>query len=207
MHVLEGIGLDPRIGRRYMRPGYGFGGSCLPKELRALTNVGRDLGVEMHVTSAASEANEAHQRRFARRVAAALPPRCRRVALLGLAFKAGTDDVRHAPALRVAQLLLDRDLEVVGYDPFAAGNAAIALPALELASSAEAALAGAGVAAITTEWPEFRDLDWASIGETMAARIIVDGRRLLDPSMMQSLGFRYEAIGAPAVLAEQPRQE
>jgi UDPglucose 6-dehydrogenase len=197
MPVIEGIGMDDRIGRKYMQPSFGFGGSCLPKELRALANVGRDHGLEMHVISAAAQANEAHQRRFAGRVLRALPSGGPRVALLGLAFKADTDDVRYSPSLRVAELLLDRGVEVVGYDPQAAANAAQALPALQLASSAEAALAGASVAVIATEWPELRELDWAKVGETMASRIVIDGRRLLDPEKMRSLGYNYQAIGTP----------
>jgi UDPglucose 6-dehydrogenase len=195
MNVLEGIGLDPRLGRRYMHPGFGFGGSCLPKDLRSITNVGRDLGWEMHVTSAA--ANEAHQRRFARRVMSCLPPGCTRVALLGLAFKAGSDDVRASPALRVAELLIARGLEVVGYDPHAAANAVAAVPELRTAASAEEALAGAGVAVIGTEWPEFVKLDWAAIRPRMAAPTILDGRRLLDGPALRALGYRYEAVGAP----------
>lgn len=196
MPVIEGIGLDDRIGRKYMQPSFGFGGSCLPKELRALATVGRDNGLEMHVISAAAEANDAQQRRFARRILRALPSGTPRVALLGLAFKADTDDVRYSPALRVAQLLLDRGADVVGYDPQAAANAAYVLPALKQVSSAEAALAGASVAVIATEWPEFRELDWATIGKTMATRLVIDGRRLLDPEKMRTLGYQYESIGA-----------
>ncbi|MGA2512695.1 MAG: nucleotide sugar dehydrogenase [Candidatus Limnocylindrales bacterium] len=197
MTVIEGIGLDPRLGKGYMQPGFGFGGSCLPKDLRSITNVGRDLGLEMHVTSAASEANEAHQRRFARRVLRALRPGCKRVAMLGLAFKAGTDDVRSSPALRVAELLIARGVEVVGYDPHAAQNAAAALPALHLAATAAEALRGAGLAVIGTDWPEFRQLDWRSLAPTMADPVVIDGRRLLDGPTMRQLGFRYEAVGAP----------
>ena len=198
LQVIEGIGLDPRLGKKYMQPGFGFGGSCLPKDLRSITNVGRDLGLEMHVTSAASEANEAHQRRFARRILSALPSGCRRVAMLGLAFKAGTDDVRSSPALRVAELMIARGVEVVGYDPFAAQNAALALPGLQLAATAADALAGAGVAVIGTEWPEFIELDWRAVAPTMAAPIVIDGRRLLDGATMRALGFSYSAVGAPS---------
>jgi UDPglucose 6-dehydrogenase len=198
MTVIEGIGLDPRLGRTYMNPGFGFGGSCLPKDLRSLTNVGRELGLEMHVTSAASEANESHQRRFARRIIAAMPPGSSRVAILGLAFKAGTDDVRQSPAIRVSELLLARGLEVVGYDPFAAQNAQLALPGLQIAPTAMDALDGAAVAVIGTEWPEFRSLDWAAAAGRMHDPIVVDGRRLLDPGTMRGLGFRYESVGAPS---------
>ena len=195
--VLEGIGLDPRLGKKYMQPGFGFGGSCLPKDLQSITNVGRDLGLEMHVTSAASAANESHQRRFARRVLAALEPGCGRVAMLGLAFKAGTDDVRSSPSLRVAELLMARGVEVVGFDPHAAANAASVLPGLQLADTAEEALEGAGVAVIGTEWPEFRELDWKTLAAKMDAPVVIDGRRLLDGPAMRALGFRYEAVGAP----------
>jgi UDPglucose 6-dehydrogenase len=196
--VIAGIGLDPRLGSKYMQPGFGFGGSCLPKDLRSITNAGRDLGLEMHVTSAASEANESHQRRFARRIVAALPPGSKRVAMLGLAFKAGTDDVRSSPALQVSELLITRGLEVVGYDPHASRNAAAALPGLLLAATAEEALRGAGAAVIGTEWPEFRHLDWAALASTMAAPVVIDGRRLLDGQAMRALGFRYQAVGAPS---------
>jgi UDPglucose 6-dehydrogenase len=195
--VIEGIGLDPRIGSNYMHPGLGFGGSCLPKDLRSMTNVGRDLGVEMHIAAAVAESNEAHQRLFATRVARLVGQHRGRVALLGLAFKAGTDDVRYSPALRVAELLLERGLDLVGYDPYAGRNAAAALPELAQAPSAMEALEGAGLAVIATEWPEFRALDWAAAARVMAAPVLLDGRRLLDGDALRALGFRYETVGAP----------
>jgi UDPglucose 6-dehydrogenase len=117
--------------------------------------------------------------------------------MLGLAFKAGTDDVRSSPALRVAELLMAGGVEVVGYDPHAAQNAAVVLPGLHLAATAEEALEGAGAAVISTEWPEFRELDWRSLASRMAAPVVIDGRRLLDGPAMRALGFRYEAVGAP----------
>jgi UDPglucose 6-dehydrogenase len=197
--VIDGIGLDPRLGRGYMRPSFGFGGSCLPKDLRSITNVGRDLGLEMHVTSAASDANDAHQRRFARRIVAALESGKGRVAMLGLAFKAGTDDVRSSPSLRVAELLLGRGIEVVGYDPHAGMNAAAALPGLRVVETAAEALQGSSVAVIGTEWPEFRQLDWRALGPTMAARVVIDGRRLLDGPAMTALGFSYGAVGVAGI--------
>jgi UDPglucose 6-dehydrogenase len=199
LKVVEGIGLDPRIGSRYMQPGFGFGGSCLPKDLRSITNVGQELGVEMHLTSAVSDANEAHQRRFARRILRALPEGAHQVAILGLAFKAGTDDIRSSPALRVAEMLIARGLDVVGYDPVAGRHAQAAVPELVLADSALEALCGAAVAVIATEWPEFRTIDWAAVRDTMAAPVILDGRRLLDPDALRSIGFHYEAIGLPGV--------
>jgi UDPglucose 6-dehydrogenase len=161
--VIEGIGLDPRIGGTHMQPSFGFGGSCLPKDLQALTNVGKSYGVDMHVTSAASEANSDHQLHFAERIVGLIPSGSRRVAVLGLAFKAGTDDVRSSPSLHVAQMLFDRGFEVVGYDPQANANAAREMPGLTVATSSQSAVADAGVTVSGTEWPEFCDLDWASM--------------------------------------------
>ena len=119
------------------------------------------------------------------------------MALLGLAFKAGTDDTRSSPSLRVAQILIDDGLEVVGYDPHAAENAVREVPDLSIAATAADAVASAGVVAIGTEWPEFRDLDWAALAPTMVSPIVIDGRRLLDPDRMRTLGYHYETVGAP----------
>jgi UDPglucose 6-dehydrogenase len=198
--VLDGIGRDPRIGSSYMRPSFGFGGSCLPKELRTLATSGNDVGLPMFITDAASAANASHQRRFADRIQGALPSEARaRVAMFGLAFKAGTDDVRSSPALRVAELLLDRGVVVVGYDPAASANARMALPGLQVADTAAAALAGSHVVVIATDWPEFEALDWRALRSSMARPFVLDGRRLLDAAKMRRLGYEYEAIGSPLV--------
>ena len=197
--VLEAIGLDPRIGGSYLKPSFGFGGSCLPKELGTLANAGLGRGLPMHVTSAASEANASHQRRFAQRVIADLgDPTNKRIALLGLAFKAGTDDIRSSPAMHVAQALIEAGADVIAHDPMAAENALRALPELRIADTAEEALRGAEVAIIATEWPEYAGLDWRSIRESMVSPVIFDGRRLLRSANLPGLGFRYEAVGSPA---------
>lgn len=199
--VLHGISLDPRIGDQYMRPGLGFGGSCLPKELKALAVTGGDRGLGMHVTRAASDANAAQQERFADRIeAAAGPVAGRRVALLGLAFKAGTDDVRDSPALAVARTLLARGADLRAHDPAAAENAVRELPDLVTVASPRAALDDAEIAVIATEWPVYRDLDWADARGRMAGDLIVDGRRLLDRDLIRSIGFRYVAVGRATAL-------
>ena len=201
--VLEGVGLDPRIGSSYMQPSFGFGGSCLPKELAALAVAGTDLGLPMHVTQAASAANASSQSRFVQRIEGALGGVSgRTIGLLGLAFKAGTDDVRDSPALGVAARLLDRGAVVQAYDPEAGANALRDVPGLDLRPSAEAALDGADVAVIATEWPEFAALDWAAILPSMRSPLVIDGRRLLDARAMKRLGFRYLAIGTPDAAAE-----
>ncbi len=200
--VLAGITSDPRIGTMYMKPGLGFGGSCLPKELRALAVAGTGRGLPMLVTNAASEANMAQMARFTGRIEAAIGgAEGKVVAMLGLAFKAGTDDVRDSPPLTVARSLLDRGASVVAYDPEAARNAVAQVPAIRLADSPMAALSGADVGVIGTEWPVFRELDWSAALAVMRAPVVVDGRRLLDAATMRGLGYRYIAVGsADAVL-------
>ncbi len=196
--VLEAVGLDPRIGSTYLRPSFGFGGSCLPKELQTIAASGLERGLAMHVTSAAHEANLAHQQLFAERIDAILGGVAgRSVALLGLAFKAGTDDIRSSPAVRLAEWLLTHGAVVHAYDPAAAGHASRLLPDLIVNGTAMEALVGAEVAVIATEWPEFKELDWAGAREVMAVPLVIDGRRLLDPGEMRGLGFRYERVGSP----------
>ena len=194
--VLDGIGADPRIGRTYMQPSYGFGGSCLPKELATLAVAGRTFGLPMYVTTAAAEANLAAQARFAERIAATLDgPAGRTVGLLGLAFKAGTDDTRDSPALRLAGWLLDRGATVRAYDPAAGPKATAQLPGLDVTESAEAAVLGADIVVIGTEWPEFRDLPWTDWAGAGAPQVIVDGRRLLDAPALRAAGYRVIQLG------------
>jgi UDPglucose 6-dehydrogenase len=197
--VLEGIGLDPRIGSTYLHPSFGFGGSCLPKELQTIATSGLERGLEMHVTSAAHQANLAHQELFAERIERILGGVAgRSVGLLGLAFKAGTDDIRSSPAVRLAEWLLAHGAVVHAYDPAAAGHASRLLPDLIVHGTAMDALTGAEVAVIATEWPEFKALDWAEARDAMATPLVIDGRRLLDPEAMRALGFRYERVGSPS---------
>jgi UDPglucose 6-dehydrogenase len=201
--VLGGIALDPRIGSQYMRPSFGFGGSCLPKELQALAAAGNARGLDMHVTIAAADANGAQQERFANRIAALLGGlEGRTVALFGLAFKAGTDDVRDSPALEVARRLLAGGAIVRGHDPAAAENARRVVPELVVVSTPLEAARGADAIVIATEWPEYRTLEWAALRDEMSSPLIVDGRRLLDPHAVRGLGFRYEAVGSPGEAAQ-----
>jgi UDPglucose 6-dehydrogenase len=194
--VLEGIGLDPRIGHTYMRPSYGFGGSCLPKEVRTLSSSGLDRGLPMHLAGAISEANADHQRRFARRIADAVGGLAgKRIALLGLSFKADTDDVRSSPSLRLAARLLAAGADLRAHDPAAGENARRVLPDLVVVPAVEAAVRDADAAVIATEWPIYRDLDWAAMRETMRRPLIIDGRRLLPSAKLRSMGYVVERIG------------
>jgi UDPglucose 6-dehydrogenase len=194
--VLEGIGHDPRIGHAYMRPSYGFGGSCLPKEVRTLSAAGLDRGLPMHLSTAISEGNADHQRRFARRISQALGGVAgRRIALLGLAFKADTDDVRSSPALWLANRLIDEGADLRAHDPAAGDNARRVLPRLAVVDTVDEALQDADAVVIATEWPEYRDLDWAKLRTTMHRPLIIDGRRLLREAELRAMGFEVVRLG------------
>ena len=160
----------------------------------AVSGMGR--GLPMLVTNAASAANAAQQARFAGRIddlAGGLQGRT--VGLLGVAFKAHTDDVRDSPPLAVARELLQRGAIVVAHDPQAAANAARELPELRIVEDPAVALRDADIGVLGTEWPIYRDLDWAAIRPTMRTPTIIDGRRLLDGARLRDLGFRYEVVG------------
>jgi UDPglucose 6-dehydrogenase len=150
----------------------------------------------MHLAGAISDANADHQRRFARRIAEAVGGLAgKRIALLGLAFKADTDDVRSSPALRLAARLLDEGADVRAHDPAAGDNARRLLPDLVVVSTPEEALRSADAAVIATEWPIYRDLDWAALQATMRRPLVIDGRRLLPETELRSLGYAVERIG------------
>jgi UDPglucose 6-dehydrogenase len=178
-----------------MQPSFGFGGSCLPKELITLALAGQRLGLPMHVTAAASAANLAAQDRFAERVARALDGvEGRTIGILGLAFKAGTDDIRDSPAIRLVERLIAEGARVRAYDPAAAQHAAARSPGLEIVAEAAQVVAGADAVVIATEWPEFRDLPWAAWAVRQRP-LIIDGRRLLDAEMLRAAGYAVIQLG------------
>ena len=194
--VLAGIGLDPRIGTTYMRPGLGFGGSCLPKELQILADAGRQRGLPMHIARAAALVNHEQQDRFARRLLNEIGGPPARIGVLGLTFKAHTDDLRGSPALSVVRRLLTAGHEVIGYDPAASDDdVATAVPGLVRAGRAEDVFQGADAVAIATDWPEFRELDLPAVRRTMRGTLLYDGRNLLDPAAATAAGFAYRRIG------------
>ncbi len=194
--VSEGIGLDRRIGPAFLRAGIGYGGSCFPKDSLALKQLAANSGYSFQLLNAVIEVNELQKRRVIGKLERRLGSlRDKRIALLGLAFKPGTDDMREAPSLVLAGRLLSEGAEVRAWDPVADG--ADHLHGVEIADSALDALDGADAAVIVTEWPEFRELDWAEAGARMRNRLVVDGRNLLDPAQLRELGFEYEGIGRP----------
>jgi UDPglucose 6-dehydrogenase len=194
--VAQGIGLDRRIGPSFLRAGIGFGGSCFPKDSLALKQLAANSGYNFQLLNAVIEVNELQKRRVIGKLERRIGPlRGKRIALLGLAFKPGTDDMREAPSLVLAGRLLSEGAEVTAWDPIADGRAH--LHGVDIASSALDAFDNADAAVVVTEWPELRELDWSAAGERMRTRVVVDGRNHLDPDEMRRLGFVYEGIGRP----------
>jgi UDPglucose 6-dehydrogenase len=192
--VAEGIGLDHRIGPAFLRAGIGFGGSCFPKDSLALKQLAANSGYNFQLLNAVIEVNELQKRRVIGKLERLLGSlRGKKVALLGLAFKPGTDDMREAPSLVLAARLLAEGAQVSAWDPVADG--AVHLDGVEIAESALAALEGSDAAVVVTEWPELREVDWEEAGRRMRSKVLVDGRNMLDGAALRALGFAYEGIG------------
>ena len=195
--VAEGIGLDRRLGPHFLRAGIGYGGSCFPKDSLALKQLASNSGYHFQLLAAVIEVNELQKRRVVGKLEGRLGSlRGKKVALLGLAFKPGTDDMREAPSLVLAGRLQAEGAEVSAWDPVADPSGL--LDGVEIAGSALEALEGADAAVIVTEWPELRELDWAEAGSRMRNKLVVDGRNMLDPAELRALDFEYEGIGRAA---------
>jgi UDPglucose 6-dehydrogenase len=194
--VARGMGLDQRIGPSFLRAGIGYGGSCFPKDVSALKMLAGNTGYHFQLLNAVIEVNELQKRRVVNKLLGRLDSLVgRRVALLGLAFKPHTDDMREASSLVLAARLQGEGAEVVAYDPVAAEAARDLLDGVELRDSALEALDGADAAVLVTEWPQFAELDWAEAASRMAHPLLIDGRNFLDPKALISAGFEYEGIG------------
>jgi UDPglucose 6-dehydrogenase len=194
--VARGMGLDDRIGPKFLRAGLGFGGSCFGKDVSALRKLAANTGYHFQLLNAVVEVNELQKRRVVHKIREHLGSLIdRRVALLGLSFKPDTDDMRDAASLVLAARLEGEGVAVVAYDPVAEKRAGELLPAVEMAPSALEALDGADAVVLVTEWPEFAELDWAEAAGRMARPLLVDGRNFLDPQALRAAGFEYEGIG------------
>jgi UDPglucose 6-dehydrogenase len=194
--VAAGMGLDTRIGSSFLRAGIGYGGSCFPKDVSALKMLAGNSGYHFQLLTAVIEVNELQKRRVVGKLEKHLGSLLgKRIALLGLAFKPDTDDMREASSLVLAARLQGEGAEVVAYDPVAIERAGELLETIEMAGSAEQALAGADAVVLVTEWREFAELDWAEAAGRMARALVVDGRNFLDPERMREAGFEYEGIG------------
>ncbi len=199
--VADVMGSDPRIGRAFLNAGLGYGGYCFPKDVAALKRLSERLGYPFPLLGEVERLNDEAVEAVAAKVEEALwNMEGKRIALLGLSFKAGTDDVRFSPALTLARRLLTAGATVIGCDPHAASNAKEDLPELELAADAYEAASGAHALVIATDWEEFRNLDLARLREGMTYPLIVDGRNLLDSGEMAEAGFWYYPTGRPPVV-------
>jgi UDPglucose 6-dehydrogenase len=203
--VRVGIGSDPRIGYHFIYPGCGYGGSCFPKDVKALERTARDVGYVARLLQAVEAVNESQKRRLFEKIARYFDGDLagRTIALWGLAFKPNTDDMREAPSRTLMEALWKAGARVRAFDPVAMGEARRLYgdrPDLTLCESPEAALRDADALAVVTEWNVFRSPDFDEIRQSLSRPVIFDGRNLYDPARIKALGFDYFAIGRGQVL-------
>ncbi len=195
--VSRGIGLDNRIGSKFLHAGPGYGGSCFPKDTLALLKTAQDNDVTVRIVSAVVEANDMRKRAMGRKIIAALggDARGKKVALLGLTFKPNTDDMRDAPAIAIVQTLLDAGASVSAHDPEGMEEAAKIMPDVSMTTNAYAAAADADAIAIVTEWDAYRALDLKKLSQVMKGNALVDLRNIYREAEAQAAGFKYISIG------------
>ena len=197
--VARGMGLDHRLGSHFLRAGLGYGGSCFPKDVQALKQLAGNSGYHFQLLNAVIEVNELQKRRVIAKLEKHLGTlRGRAVALLGLAFKPNTNDLREASSLVLASRLLAEGARVRAWDPVALDEARSQLRGVELVEALEEAVRGADAAVIVTEWEQLRGLASAELRDAMRTPLIVDGRNMLDPAAVRAAGFLYEGVGRPA---------
>ncbi|HTV57377.1 MAG TPA: UDP-glucose/GDP-mannose dehydrogenase family protein [Verrucomicrobiae bacterium] len=197
--VTKAVGMDPRIGPAFLNAGLGFGGFCLPKDLQAFVHLAERSGLDFTMLKEAEKINQRRIERFIEKIRNSLwVIKGKRVSVLGLAFKANTDDIRFAPAVELIRQLQGEGARVCAYDPQAMDKARAILPDVEYAKSAYEAAQDAEALLIATEWDEFRNLDWKRVRDAMVRPLVLDGRNLLSPREMKTLGFEYQSFGRQA---------
>ncbi len=199
--VAKGMGSDSRIGEASMRAGLGFGGSCFPKDVAALEHAARREGFSFWMLRSATEVNEQQRMRFVQKIRQAVGDQLesRRIALLGLAFKPGTDDLRHAPSIAIINRLTELGASVTVHDPVAMEEARGLITNVEFASDPYEAMSGADVVAVVTEWPQYLAIDWGHAATLVRQPVVVDGRNCLDSDLLARHGFNYHGMGRPRV--------
>ena len=196
LEVAKGVGLDDRIGPKFLSAGIGYGGSCFTKDVSALKLLAANSGYHFQLLGAVIEVNELQKRRVVAKLARHLGSLAgKRVGVLGLAFKPNTDDMRGASSLVLAARLVAEGALVRAYDPVAAAEALRIMPELDCAASVAEVVDGADAIVLVTEWPEFLGLDWSAIAEAMAGNIVIDGRNALDGAAVRAAGLLYEGMG------------
>jgi UDPglucose 6-dehydrogenase len=194
--VARGMGLDNRIGRKFLHPGPGFGGSCFPKDTRAVARMAEDVGVPARIVEAVIEVNERQAGRMVEKITAAVGGlKGKTIAFLGLSFKPNTSDTRDSPALRIIREVLQAGAGVRAYDPIAMPEARQALPSIAYAEDAYDAARGCEALVIATEWNQFRSLDWDRMKKALKSPVVVDLRNVYEPDQMKALGIRYTGVG------------
>ena len=196
IEVARGVGLDDRIGPKFLHPGIGYGGSCFTKDVSALKLLAANSGYHFQLLGAVIEVNELQKRRVVAKLTRHLGSLAdKRIGVLGLAFKPNTDDMRGASSLVLAARLAAEGAQVRAYDPVATEEARKIMPELDYASALEDVIAGADAIVLVTEWPEFLALDWAAVAATMAGKVVIDGRNALDATAVRAAGLTYEGVG------------
>jgi len=201
--VAKGMGLDNRIGPKFLSAGPGFGGSCFPKDTRAAAQIARDQGLRFRIIEAVLEVNEATQKRMLDKIGGAMGGGAgKTVAVLGLSFKPNTDDIRESPALPIVQGLLDGGSTVRAFDPEAMEGCRLLFPAVTFCEDAYQAAAGADALVIVTEWNQFRKLELDRLHQLLRQPLVIDLRNLYEPRKMAAAGFRYVSLGRPEGVPE-----
>jgi UDPglucose 6-dehydrogenase len=203
LDVTEGIGYDRRIGQAFLQPGPGWGGSCLPKDTHALLQVCAAADFDFSLLQASLDTNTHQQHRMVAKVRDAVGGSLagQRIGLLGLTFKAGTDDLRDSPALTVAALLAAEGADLIGYDPGVPAAVPGMTDDLQVTDDPLKVASGAAALVVLTEWPEFRLLDWGQLAELVQRRVVIDTRNLLDADVLRRVGFEVRGIGRRATRA------
>jgi UDPglucose 6-dehydrogenase len=203
--VMHGVGLDPRIGPHFLRPGLGFGGFCLPKDVQAFVRLAERNGIDFAMLREAERINHQRIAGFVEKLRHFLwVLKGKQIGILGLAFKANTDDIRFAPSIELIKKLQTEGVRLKAYDPQAMEKIGEQFPELICASDAYEAAGGADALLVVTEWEEFRKLDWKRIHKSMARPLVLDGRNLLSAQEMKTLGFEYHSVGRPDLAVSNP---
>ena len=195
--VARGMGLDNRIGNKFLHPGPGYGGSCFPKDIRAILNVARNCGVTLRLMAAVSQVNEEQPARMVEKIKAAIGGTLegKKFSFLGLSFKPNTSDIRESPSLRIIRMLLAAGASIRAYDPAAMDEAKAVQPEIEYAEDAYDAARDCHALVIATEWNQFRKLDWDKLKAALKEPVVIDLRNVYEPAQMIEAGFRYTAVG------------
>ena len=199
--VARGMGLDNRIGKKFLHAGPGFGGSCFPKDTLALIKMAQDVGAPMRIVETVTSVNDQRRRAMGRRIIAACGGNVRgkTIALLGLTFKPNTDDMRDSPSITIIAALRDAGAHVRAYDPEGMETAAAFVEGLEFAENAYACVAGADAVAVVTEWNAFRGLDLVRVRDLLRRPVVIDLRNVYRPDEMRLLGFDYHDLGRASI--------